>query len=85
MLALGAAAGAAYAMIPALCKVRFGASEILTSLMLVYVAELFLDYLVRGPWRDALTGRTFAAGEQLRLAELFHALPAALLVSTPRT
>jgi len=40
------------AMIPAICKVRFGASEILTSLMLVYVADLFMDYLVRGPWRD---------------------------------
>lgn len=45
-------AGAAYALIPALCKVRFGASEILISLMLVYVAGLLLDYLVRGPWRD---------------------------------
>jgi ABC-type uncharacterized transport system permease subunit len=32
--------------------VRFGASEILVSLMLVYVADLLLDYLVRGPWRD---------------------------------
>ena len=42
----------AYALIPAICKVRFGASEILTSLMLVYVADLLLDYLVRGPWRD---------------------------------
>lgn len=52
MLVMGAAAGALYAMIPAICKVRFGASEILTSLMLVYVADLFLDYLVRGPWRD---------------------------------
>jgi len=52
MLVLGAVAGALYALIPALCKVRFGASEILTSLMLVYVADLFLDYLVRGPWRD---------------------------------
>src|SRR2546421_5466951 len=52
MLALGALGGAAYALIPALFKVRFGASEILTSLMLVYVAELLLDYLVRGPWRD---------------------------------
>ncbi len=52
MLALGARGGALYALIPALCKVRFGASEILTSLMLVYVAELILDYLVRGPWRD---------------------------------
>jgi ABC-type uncharacterized transport system permease subunit len=45
-------AGALYALIPAFCKVRFGASEILTSLMLVYVADLLLDYLVRGPWRD---------------------------------
>src|SRR6476659_1985285 len=52
MLLLGAAAGALYALLPALGKVRFGASEILTSLMLVYVADLLLDYLVRGPWRD---------------------------------
>src|SRR5712692_11562689 len=52
MLLLGALGGALYALIPAICKVRFGASEILTSLMLVYVADLYLDYLVRGPWRD---------------------------------
>ena len=52
MLVLGALGGALYALIPAICKVRFGASEILTSLMLVYVADLLLDYLVRGPWRD---------------------------------
>jgi general nucleoside transport system permease protein len=44
--------GALYAMIPAFCKIRFGASEILTSLMLVYVAYYGMDYLVRGPWRD---------------------------------
>jgi len=52
MLALGALGGALYALVPAICRVRFGASEILTSLMLVYVADLILDYLVRGPWRD---------------------------------
>jgi ABC-type uncharacterized transport system permease subunit len=52
MLLLAMTAGALYALIPAICKVRFGASEILTSLMLVYVADLLLDYLVRGPWRD---------------------------------
>ena len=52
MFVLAAAAGALYALIPAICKVKFGASEILTSLMLVYVADLLLDYLVRGPWRD---------------------------------
>ena len=40
------------ALMPAVCKVRFGASGILTSLMLVYVADLGMEYLVRGPWRD---------------------------------
>ena len=52
MLFLGALAAPCYAMIPAICKVRFGANEILTSLMLVYVANFGMDYLVRGPWRD---------------------------------
>src|SRR6202166_253942 len=52
MLLLGALAGALYALITAICQVRVGASEILTSLMLVYVANFGLDYLVRGPWRD---------------------------------
>jgi len=52
MLLLGAIGGALYALIPAICRVAFGASEILTSLMLVYVADLGMDYLVRGPWRD---------------------------------
>ena len=52
MLALGIIGGMAWAAIPALLKNRFNANEILTSLMLVYVAQLLLDWLVRGPWRD---------------------------------
>lgn len=52
MLVAGTLAGVAYAMIPALLRVRLGVSEILTSLMLVYVAELLLDYMARGPLRD---------------------------------
>jgi ABC-type uncharacterized transport system permease subunit len=52
MLVMGTLGGALWAMIPAICKVRFSANEILTSLMLVYVADLIMDYLVRGPWRD---------------------------------
>src|SRR5690606_5278068 len=52
MLLMGMAGGAAYAAIPAVLKVRFNTNEILTSLMLVYVAQLFLDWLVRGPWRN---------------------------------
>lgn len=52
MLIMGALGGAPYAAIPALLKARFNTNEILTSLMLVYVAQLFLDWVVRGPWRD---------------------------------
>ncbi|MFL5130940.1 MAG: ABC transporter permease [Microvirga sp.] len=52
MMLLGIAGGALYGLLPALLRVRFGVSEILSSLMLVYVAQLTLDYLTRGPWRD---------------------------------
>lgn len=52
MLLMGIAGGMAWAAIPAFLKVRFGTNEILTSLMLVYIAQLLLDWLVRGPWRD---------------------------------
>ena len=52
MLVMGMAGGAAYAAIPAFLKARFNTNEILTSLMLVYVAQLVLDWLVRGAWRD---------------------------------
>jgi general nucleoside transport system permease protein len=52
MLILGSLGGMAWGAIPAFLRNRFNANEILTSLMLVYVVQLILDYLVRGPWRD---------------------------------
>lgn len=52
MLVFAMAGGAAWGAIPAILKNRFGANEILTSLMLVYVAQLFVDWLVRGHWRN---------------------------------
>src|ERR1700694_286995 len=78
MLALGALGGALYALIPAICKVRFGASEILTSLMLVYVADLVLDYLVRGPWRDP-QGYNFPT-----TAELYPVATVQILIESSR-
>jgi general nucleoside transport system permease protein len=52
MMLMGIAGGMLYAAIPAFLKIRFGTNEILTSLMLVYVSLLFLDWIVRGPWRN---------------------------------
>lgn len=52
MLIAGALGGMLWAAIPALLRTRFHTSEILVSLMLVYVAQLLLSWLVHGPWRD---------------------------------
>jgi general nucleoside transport system permease protein len=52
MMAAGIFGGMLWGAIPAYLRNRFSANEILTSLMLVYVVQLFLDWLVRGPWRD---------------------------------
>jgi general nucleoside transport system permease protein len=41
-----------WAGIVALLRDRFNANEILVSLMLVYVSEMLLSYLVYGPWKD---------------------------------
>lgn len=48
----GALGGALWASIVAVLRTRFNANEILTSLMLTYVALQLLGYLVNGPWRD---------------------------------
>lgn len=48
----GALAGAAFAAIPAFLRTAFNANEILTSLMLIYIAEQFLGWLVHGPLRN---------------------------------
>jgi simple sugar transport system permease protein len=50
----GMAGGAFWAGITAALRDRFNASEILVSLMLVYVANHFLSYLVFGPWKDPM-------------------------------
>ncbi len=52
LVAAGAFAGGLWAAVVAWLKDRFHASEILVSLMLVYVADLLLSYLVFGPWKD---------------------------------
>ena len=52
VLFAGALGGMAWAAIPAYLRTRFNTSEILVTLMLVYIAQLLLSYLVHGPWRD---------------------------------
>lgn len=52
VLLAGVAGGMAWASLTAWLKDKFHANEILVSLMLVYVADMVLGYLVYGPWKD---------------------------------
>ncbi|RLC62713.1 MAG: ABC transporter permease [Chloroflexi bacterium] len=45
-------AGATWGGIPALLKAFIGVNEILTTLMMNYIAILLVEYLYLGPWRD---------------------------------
>ena len=52
MMLAGIAGGMLWAAIPAFLKAQLKVNEILTSLMLTYVAGLLLSALVYGPWKD---------------------------------
>lgn len=58
MILAGFMGGAIWGLIPGLLKARFQVNEIITSLMLNYVAILWLEHLYFGPWRDP-AGRGF--------------------------
>jgi ABC-type uncharacterized transport system permease subunit len=52
MILAGAAGGAVWALGPAILRARLAVNEIITTLMLNYVAILYVDYLVHGRWAD---------------------------------
>jgi ABC-type uncharacterized transport system permease subunit len=52
VLVAGVLGGMVWAAIVAFLRDKANANEILVSLMLVYVAEMVLSYLVYGPWKD---------------------------------
>src|SRR6188508_1239677 len=50
MMLTGALAGAAWGFIPGVLKARFAVNEIIVTLMLNYIALLWITYWVFGPW-----------------------------------
>jgi len=52
ILASGVIGGMLWAALTAWLRISFNANEILTSLMLTYIAQFILVALVTGPWRD---------------------------------
>ncbi len=52
MLLAGAVGGALWALLPGLLKIKRGMNEIISTLMLNYIAILLMQYLVRGPLQE---------------------------------
>ena len=69
MVVAGAVGGAFWAAIAGFLKTRFNANEIITTLMLNYIAGIVLTYLIfdsQSYWRDLSgTGQFFPVGKQL--------------------
>jgi len=65
MVVAGMVGGAGWAAVPAVLKTRLNVNEILSSLMLTYVALQVLSFLVGGPWKDP-NGRNFPATAPLQ-------------------
>ncbi len=86
MVLAGMLAGAAYAAIPAVLRTRYGVSEVLSSLMLVYVSLQLLSYMITGPWKDP-NGHNFPQTAQLTAAQILphdllgSGIPPGLLVA----
>jgi ABC-type uncharacterized transport system permease subunit len=76
VLAAGMAGGALWVAIPALARARLGTSEIISTLLLNYVAVLLARYLIFGsnsPWRDP-TATNFPQGRALPQVSLLPEL-----------
>ena len=67
MFVAGFAGGALWALGPALLKVKLGINDVISTLMLNYVAGFVVQWLVLGPWKGP-TARGFAYTDKFPLA-----------------
>lgn len=88
MLVAAALGGMLWILIPALLKLRLGINEIISTLLLNYVAFNFLLYLLYGSWKDPVSAfphsEQYEAMERLPLLgwqNLTWALPLALILA----
>lgn len=66
--------GALFGLLPALMKTRFGASELITTIMFNYVALYFVHYMIAGPIKDLESTSNFAQSKQI-VAQLPRLIP----------
>jgi len=56
-----ALAGMLFALIPALMKIYLNVNEVVSTLLLNFIGEYFINYLVNGPMRDPVSGTNLSA------------------------
>lgn len=71
-LVLGAIAGGIWGAIPGILKITRGLNEMIVSIMLNYVAVLFMSYLYTGPLREGSVPQTEAVSDSLKLGRIFE-------------
>lgn len=85
MLLLGAAAGGMWGLLAGWFKTKWLVSELITTLMMNYIAILWVNYLVYGAWRDPkglnfpLTAGPSASRLCCPLSEICAYMPVSLL------
>ncbi len=72
MLLCGMAAGAAWALLPALLKTRYRVDDVVTTLLLNFIMFYLMMALVDGPWKDPLSG--YPDSPDIRVAAEFPIL-----------
>jgi general nucleoside transport system permease protein len=77
MLVAGVLGGAFWAFIPGILKIKRGMSEIITTLMLNYIALYLMEYMVRGPLQEpgGYLPESAMLSDSARLRGLFEFLP----------
>jgi simple sugar transport system permease protein len=73
MLVTGGLAGAMWVLIPVILKVRFGVLEVISTLLLNFVAEAWVSFLVQGPLQEGR--RSYPQSDPISVAAQLPVLP----------
>jgi ABC-type uncharacterized transport system permease subunit len=74
MFLTGAVCGALWGLLPAVLRLKLDVNEVITTLMMNYIALFFVDWLVHGPWKGP-TAFGFAYTDTFRDAAWLPLLP----------
>lgn len=67
----GTIAGGLWGVIPGMLKAYFSLNEMIITILLNYIAVLFMDYLYSGPLKEANIRQTMAVAEGSQLPKIF--------------